>query len=129
EHMYLLDENILRFLTVQLDEKAMKSRQQQQQSALAQPAPEVSAVPAPAATAPAPAPAPASREPLFTDEADEAAPAKQDYPWHDSRGEPDHGRPENARAQQRCHRREPDKRSDFPPYDKRNARGEFFHCI
>lgn len=80
EHMYLLDENILRFLTVQLDEKAMKARQQQQQAYAAQPATET----APAASAPAPAPAPApaaapaAREPLFTDEADEAAPAKQE---------------------------------------------------
>ena len=92
EHMYLLDENILRFLTILLDEKALKSRLQQQQMLAAQPVPEAATfapVPAPAAVpapapatiptpVPAPAPAAAAREPLFTDEADEAAPAKQE---------------------------------------------------
>jgi small subunit ribosomal protein S6 len=64
EHMYLLDENILRFLTVQLDEKAIKARQQ---AAFVQPAVEPVAAPAEVV----------AREPLFTDESDDAEPAKE----------------------------------------------------
>jgi small subunit ribosomal protein S6 len=59
EHMYLLDENILRFLTIQVDQKAIKARQQS-----------TAAQAAAAAPAPAPPPPAAEREPLFTDETD-----------------------------------------------------------
>ena len=55
ERMFLLDENILRFLTVQLDEKAIKARQQ---------APSV----LPAEEAIAPLPDIIERVPLFVDE-------------------------------------------------------------
>ena len=66
EHMYLLDENILRFLTVQLDEKAVKARQQM---TLVEPIPEIVAAP----------PEVIARAPLFTDETDdlEAAPKEE----------------------------------------------------
>ena len=53
--MFLLDENILRFLTIQLDEKALKAQQQLSQVAIKQ---------EPAV----PLPAPVKHEPLFTDE-------------------------------------------------------------
>ena len=65
EHMYLLDENILRFLTVQLDEKAIKARQQ---STFVQPAVEPVAAPPEVVV---------EREPLFTDESDDAVPPKE----------------------------------------------------
>jgi small subunit ribosomal protein S6 len=55
EHMFLLDENILRFLTIQLDKKAIKARQQ---APIVKPIQEAPPLP----------PEPAEREPLFTDE-------------------------------------------------------------
>ena len=64
EHMFLLDENILRFLTVQLDEKAIKARLQ---STFVQPAVEPVAAPVEVV----------EREPLFTDESEEPEAPKE----------------------------------------------------
>ena len=73
EHLYILDENVLRFLTIQLDKRAIKAR------TLA-PKPEAEAVPgaagevAPVALV-ADAP-PQRKEPLFADEGTSAEEAK-----------------------------------------------------
>ncbi len=80
ERTYTLDENILRFLTIQVDKKAMKARQQQQATAAAaQPPP-----PTPAPPTPPPQPsaqiqpeAPKQREPLFDDDAAAAGGSSQ----------------------------------------------------
>ncbi len=62
ERTFLLDENVLRFLTIQLDKKALSARQQVVPAAAPQAAPE-------------PAPVPA-KEPLFDDEAN-ASPSRE----------------------------------------------------
>jgi small subunit ribosomal protein S6 len=54
ERYYALDENIMRFLTVQLTEKMLKARQEQERKMAA----EAAAAAAPPVTAPAPAPVP-----------------------------------------------------------------------
>lgn len=63
ERMFQLDENILRFLTVILDERAIKARQQPATLAAIQ----IPIVPPPEV---------AAREPLFTDEAEAVAEPK-----------------------------------------------------
>jgi len=66
DRTYTLDENILRFLTVQLDKKAVSMRQP-----VPAPAPRVEQTPVPAPT-PAP-PAEPVKEPLFADDDSPAA--------------------------------------------------------
>jgi small subunit ribosomal protein S6 len=78
ERVYQLDENILRFLTIHLDDKVLKARSQALAASVASAAAAAAAVPvaAPVAAAPAPAPAaavveasPEKKEPLFKDDA------------------------------------------------------------
>ena len=66
EHMYILDENVLRFLTIQLDEKAIKARQM---APIIAPTADV----APAVVESTPE----RKEPLFADEEVIAEPAKE----------------------------------------------------
>jgi len=70
ERLYLLDENILRFLTIQVDKKAIKSRLQQQSApaAVTPAAVPVSAAP-PVPPPPVESKSPPPREPLFEDDA------------------------------------------------------------
>ena len=83
ERSYTLDENILRFLTIQVDKRAIQARRIAAAAAAAAP-PVAPAAPVPAAAPPAPAAAPAAeapkptpaREPLFTDDAPAAKPAR-----------------------------------------------------
>ncbi len=63
ERSYLLDENILRFLTIQLDKKAIQARQQNPP-----PAPSVQTVPEVSQVVPPP---PAEKEPLFEDDVEQ----------------------------------------------------------
>ena len=65
ERMYVLDENILRFLTIQLDKKALQARLQQPAPPAAAHEPEA----APKEAAP-----PQVKAPIFEDEADEVKP-------------------------------------------------------
>ena len=67
EHTFLLDENVLRFLTVQLSKNALQARQQALKSA---PSPQVAPPPPPVPVVEQPVePAPVSRAPLFDDDA------------------------------------------------------------
>ena len=66
EHLFLLDENILRFLTIQLDDKAIKARRQIETIA-------------PPIQEPSPSPPESSdREPLFTDEPEDVEGSKNE---------------------------------------------------
>jgi small subunit ribosomal protein S6 len=68
ERVFLLDENILRYLTILLEKKAIEARRQQ---ALLAPPP----VPVTEPPVSVPAPAPVVKEPIFGDDATDAAPA------------------------------------------------------
>lgn len=63
ERYYALDENIMRFLTVQLSEKMIKARQEQERKTAAELAAAAVAAPASAPSAPSAPPVPASTAP------------------------------------------------------------------
>lgn len=66
ERHYFLDENILRYITLVLDKRALKARTAAALLAAEQPAAEVKTDDAAKAAAPAPAPAPAAPSPATT---------------------------------------------------------------
>lgn len=78
ERAYILDENILRFLTIQLDKRALQAKEKAGADRAAEAAPAAAAAaPAPPAAEPAPKTEPSkepeARKPLFGDEEEEKA--------------------------------------------------------
>lgn len=69
ERYYALDENVMRFLTVQLSEKMLKARKEQERRALEQ-----ASAQAPSPTPPPPQPPPQQPAPVVSKAADNAVP-------------------------------------------------------